>query len=201
MEFIETPIFTKRVMEILTDEEYRSLQLELLKNPKAGILISKGKGLRKYRWSASGKGKRGGARIIYYLYLLDEKIFMLFPYKKSDQEDLTSEQLKILINYGEGGSFMKDKDFQDLVRSIDQARDIHKGKLKPGRVFKFDPLEVKKIRIKLHVSQPEFAHMIGVNVSTLRNWEQKRTFPGGAARALLQIAAKKPRAVLEALYS
>ncbi len=96
---------------------------------------------------------------------------------------------------------MKDKDFQDLLRSIDQARDIHQEKHKPSRVFKFDPLEVKKIRNRLHVSQPEFAHMIGVNVSTLRNWEQRRTFPVGAARALLKIAAKKPQAVLEALHS
>lgn len=103
MEFIETSIFTKRVTEILTDDEYRFLQIELLKNPKAGILISRGKGLRKYRWSASGKGKRGGVRIIYYLYLLDEKIYMLFPYKKSDQGDLTFEQMKILINYVKEG--------------------------------------------------------------------------------------------------
>ena len=95
---------------------------------------------------------------------------------------------------------MKTSDFQELLKSIDQAREIRKGKRKPSRVFKFAPLEVKKIRDKLHVSQPEFALMIGVSVATLRNWEQGRTVPEGAARALLKVAAKKPRAVLEALH-
>lgn len=99
MEFIETPVFTKRIAEILTDEEYRSLQESLIKNPKAGRLIPHGKGLRKYRWSAAGKGKRGGARIIYYLYLSEDIIYMLFPYRKSDQADLTKEQTKVLIEY------------------------------------------------------------------------------------------------------
>lgn len=95
---------------------------------------------------------------------------------------------------------MKDNDFQDLLKSIDQMREIHKGNRKPSRVFKFAPVEVKKIRDKLHVSQPEFAIMIGVSVATLRNWEQGRTVPEGAAMALLKVAAKKPRAVLEALH-
>ncbi len=46
---------------------------------------------------------------------------------------------------------MKDKDFRDLLRSIDQAKAIHKGHLKPGRTAKFDPLEVKKIRNSLKI--------------------------------------------------
>ena len=92
---------------------------------------------------------------------------------------------------------MKDHDLQDLLKSIGQARKIHKGKRAPSRVFKFESLEVKKIRDKLRVSQPEFAIMIGVSVATLRNWEQGRTVPEGAARALLKVAAKEPSAVLE----
>ena len=103
MEFIETPVFTRRIAEILTDDEYRSLQEKLVENPMAGKLIPRGKGLRKYRWALSGRGKRGGARIIYYLYLSDDKIYMLFPYKKSDQGDLTAEQVKLLINYVKEG--------------------------------------------------------------------------------------------------
>ena len=103
MEFIETVVFTKRITEILTDEDYRFLQEKLVENPEAGRLIPKGKGLRKYRWAASGKGKSGGARIIYYFYLSEDKIYMLFPYKKSDQTDLTTEQMKILIEYVKEG--------------------------------------------------------------------------------------------------
>ena len=103
MEFIETPVFTKQIVDILTDDEYSSLQAHLVKHPKAGSLIPGAKGLRKYRWAISGKGKRGGVRIIYYLYLSDEKIYMLFPYKKSDQGDLTTAQTKALIEYVKEG--------------------------------------------------------------------------------------------------
>ena len=103
MEFIETPVFTRRISEILTDEEYRGLQEKLVENPKAGKLIPQGKGLRKYRWASSGKGKSGGIRVIYYLYLSEEKIYMLFPYKKSDQGDLTAEQTKALVAYVKEG--------------------------------------------------------------------------------------------------
>jgi hypothetical protein len=81
MQFIETSVFTKRIAEMLTDDEYHALQETLIQNPKAGPLIPGGKGLRKYRWAASGKGKRGGVRIIYYLYLPRIRFICSFPTK------------------------------------------------------------------------------------------------------------------------
>ena len=63
--------------------------------PSAGALIKGSGGLRKIRWSVRGEGKRGGLRIIYY-WDPPETIFLLFPYKKSEQEDLTPAQLKAL---------------------------------------------------------------------------------------------------------
>ena len=94
---------------------------------------------------------------------------------------------------------MKAKDFNDLLKSIEEAKAIRAGKHKPSRVVTFHPVEVKTIRRRLHVSQTQFAHLIGVSAATLRNWEQGRTYPEGAARALLKIAAHRPDAVLEAL--
>lgn len=103
MEIIETPIFTSKINEILSDDEYRRLQWDLAVNPEAGALIPGCHGLRKLRWKIPGKGKRGGLRVIYYWYTQDEKIYMLLPYKKSRQEDLTKKQLKILMEFVKDG--------------------------------------------------------------------------------------------------
>ena len=94
---------------------------------------------------------------------------------------------------------MKKKDFDKLVASVKQAGKIKRGKLKPTRVVRFKPADIKAIREKLDVSQSEFALMIGVSVSTLQNWEQGRRQPDGPARALLKVAAENPEAVAEAL--
>lgn len=96
MTFIETPLFTRIIKDFLPDEHYRLLQLTLLLRPEAGDLIRGSGGLRKIRWSIPGGGKRGGLRIIYYWDVSEDILYMLLPYKKSKQEDLTPEQLKIL---------------------------------------------------------------------------------------------------------
>jgi len=96
---------------------------------------------------------------------------------------------------------MKKELFEELIESVEQAGRIRKGLLKPSRVFKYRPVEVKRIRKKLHVSQSQFALMIGVSRSTLQNWEQGRREPGGPAKALLRVVDKNPKAVLEALQS
>ena len=103
MEIVETPVFTRKIKDVLSDDEYSKLQWALVINPEAGALITGGKGLRKLRWVIPGKGKRGGLRIIYYWYVRDEMIYLLFPYKKSEQEDLTKEQIKILNDYVKEG--------------------------------------------------------------------------------------------------
>lgn len=103
MELIETPVFTKKITDILSDEEYSELQWALVINPEAGSIIQGGRGIRKLRWALPGSGKRGGLRVIYYLYAQDEKIYLLLPYRKSEQEDLTNEQIKILSKYVKEG--------------------------------------------------------------------------------------------------
>ncbi len=103
MEIVETPILTRKIKDVLSDDEYSKLQWALVINPEAGAVIPGGRGLRKLRWVIPGKGKRGGLRIIYYWYTQDEKIYMLLPYKKSEQEDLAKEQIKILNEYVKEG--------------------------------------------------------------------------------------------------
>ena len=103
MEIIEAPIFTKRIGDILSDDEYGELQWALIANPVAGTVIPGGHGLRKLRWATTGGGKSGGLRVIYYCLMKDEKIYLIFPYKKSEQEDLTKAQLKVLSDYVKEG--------------------------------------------------------------------------------------------------
>jgi len=95
VEFIETPIFTREISKLLPDENCRQFQLFLWLRPEAGDLIRGSGGLRKVRWELPGRGKRGGLRIIYYWDAPDH-IFLLLPYQKSKQEDLTPDQLKRL---------------------------------------------------------------------------------------------------------
>jgi len=104
VEIIETPVFTRKIKDVLSDDEYGKLQWALVTNPEAGAVIPGSGGLRKLRWAISGRGKRGGLRVIYYWYTQDEKIYMLLPYKKSEQEDLTNEQMKILNKYVKDGA-------------------------------------------------------------------------------------------------
>jgi mRNA-degrading endonuclease RelE of RelBE toxin-antitoxin system len=101
MIFIETPIFTEDVLNLLSDEEYAEFQEYLATNPKAGDVIQQTGGLRKVRWSAQGKGKRGGVRIIYYHVTADSQIRLILIYKKGVKEDLTSEQKKMLCQLNE----------------------------------------------------------------------------------------------------
>ena len=98
MLFIETPIFTKLVTDLISDDEYRKIQLALVLRPEAGKIIPGSGGLRKIRWKSSGSGKRGGLRLIYFWDVPEDTIYMLIIYKKSNQEDLTPNQLKILRN-------------------------------------------------------------------------------------------------------
>ena len=96
MVIVETTVFTKLIKALMSDDEYRELQIALVSRPNLGDLIPGGGGLRKVRWSLPGQGKRGGVRIIYFWVVDDEHIRMLYVYPKGSQENLTQRQLKQL---------------------------------------------------------------------------------------------------------
>lgn len=101
MVIVETPIFTKRVLQTLKDDEYRALQAALVSSPSAGPVIPGGGGLRKLRWVGSGRGKRGGTRVIYRWFPEREQIVMLFMFLKQERDNLTALQLKQLRQVAE----------------------------------------------------------------------------------------------------
>ncbi len=76
---------------------------------------------------------------------------------------------------------------------LDGLRQLKRGEV--GRVINMPP--VATIRERTGLSQAKFASLLGVSVRTLQEWEQGRRAPSGAARTLLMVAAKNPRALLE----
>ena len=95
-EFIEAPFFTKALDRYLNDDEYSELQAHLNKYPDSGKVVPGSGGVRKLRWNAEGRGKRGGLRIIYYLRLARGQIWMLTLYGKSARENIPAHVLKAL---------------------------------------------------------------------------------------------------------
>ena len=95
MTFYETDIFTEQIVDLIDDDSYAELQSTLIANPDAGDLMPRSRGLRKVRWKAPGRGKRGGIRVIYYM-VHREEIFMLYAYAKNDREDITPDQTRRL---------------------------------------------------------------------------------------------------------
>jgi hypothetical protein len=91
MTVVETDTFLQRAKAILTESERADLIAYVASNPEAGEVIPGNGGARKIRWAVSGKGKRGGARTIYYhnesipLFILD-----IYANEKSDLRKLTS---------------------------------------------------------------------------------------------------------------
>jgi putative transcriptional regulator len=81
--------------------------------------------------------------------------------------------------------YMSDELFAELLESVREGGAILRGEKEPSRIF----------REHYALSQTEFAALLGISVKTLRNWEQGRRTPQGAARVLLQVAAKHPEAV------
>jgi hypothetical protein len=93
---VETRGFTRRICDLMPDDDYRMLQLELVRNPEAGRVIPGTGGLRKLRWAASGRGRRGGARVIYYWHAESRQVLMLFVFAKNERDDLTAAQRRAL---------------------------------------------------------------------------------------------------------
>ncbi|MDD3328809.1 MAG: type II toxin-antitoxin system RelE/ParE family toxin [Zoogloea sp.] len=102
MVFIELTPFQAFRRENWTDEDLRGLQSVLIERPDAGPLIPGAGGLRKLRWAMPGRGKRGGARVIYYWRTAADVVYLVFAYAKNDQEDLTPEQARQLGRLIEG---------------------------------------------------------------------------------------------------
>jgi len=95
---------------------------------------------------------------------------------------------------------MTDEMFAELVASVREGRAILRNESAPSRSFMLDRLDIRRIREGYGLSQTEFASLLGISVSTLRNWEQGRRQPEGPALVLLQVAARHPDAVWDVVH-
>lgn len=91
--------------------------------------------------------------------------------------------------------YMNDELFSELMDSVREGGAILRGEKEASRTLTLEAPNVKQIREDYNLSQTEFAALLGISVKTLQNWEQGRRNPHGAARVLLQVAAKHPDAV------
>lgn len=97
---------------------------------------------------------------------------------------------------------MDNSHFEKLLKGVREMKRHAAGKAVRGaRITKLDEPDIRAIRRAANISQTQFAELIGVNVRTLQNWEQRRTRPSGPARVLLKIVASNPKSAIEALHS
>ena len=92
--FIESPQFTKLVQDYLTDDDYAKLQQALIEDPEIGSVIRGSGGVRKLRWAAPGRGKRGGYRVIYYLARPKGVVWMLTMYPNNVADSIPAHVLR-----------------------------------------------------------------------------------------------------------
>ena len=93
---IETPVYAGKVKRILTDDERDAFAVFIAQKPMAGSVVRGSGGVRKVRWAQKGKGKSGGARVIYYNRLENGEIWLLTIYAKSDRSTIPSRELKLI---------------------------------------------------------------------------------------------------------
>lgn len=96
MVFAETPVFTELVTALWSDDELAAFQQFLVQHPDAGDVVEGSGGVRKVRWKMPGRGKRGGARIVYFWAQRRHQILLLLIYTKSKQDDLTEDQKAVV---------------------------------------------------------------------------------------------------------
>ena len=96
LEFIYTPMFEAGAKGLLDDEDMRHLEVGLLHDPRLGDVIPGTGGVRKARAALPGRGKRGGARIIYFFAAVRGRIYFLLAYAKNRRADLTPADKRAL---------------------------------------------------------------------------------------------------------
>ena len=212
---------SKRSGGHLQREELEQLREEQSVLRQLGSVVAGTGGLRKFRHGAKGKGKRAGARVIYY-YGDHMPIFLIAIYAKSEKTDMSNAEKKAAKNRGRVEHRIQSKTANsETARCIEYAKEqiimARKSKIIEGlkeavRYARGDhasgrahtvnvpvPLDVKAIRQRKGLTQKAFATKYGFSLGTLKNFEQGHRAPVGASLTLLRVIEKYPDAVEAAL--
>ncbi len=96
LEFVYTPLFLASARGLLDDEALRQSEITLLVDPGVGDVVPGAGGIRKVRATLPGRGKRGGARLVYLYVEVRGTVYMLLVYAKNEQVDLSSAEKRAL---------------------------------------------------------------------------------------------------------
>ena len=183
--FIETPTFAEKIDKIATQTEIYELQNELPRNPSKGDLVKGTGGARKIRMKLSGKGKSGGARIIYYFVDLQGEIWFLDVYLKSAKADISENEKRYCIDLSRRQFMAHSNKYrvtaisENGIRNVSHLTEIELQKLRAKRLQKIRKEE-------LGLTQKLLADAIGVNLRTLQDWEIGRSPMPKAVEILLE---------------
>ena len=126
--FRETKNFTKQIVNLVSDDDFAKFQRLLIQIPEAGKLIPGGGGIRKIRFPAKGKGKRGGARLIYYFAVLKEKIFLLENTRYNTDEQ--SKDPKIRLELAKSYAYLGDAFVDEAIAKLKAKSDTSEVEIK-----------------------------------------------------------------------
>lgn len=92
----ETPLFVRQAADVWDEDERTEFVNFIAANPAAGDVIPETGGVRKVRWSRSGGGKRGGARVVYFYHDASRPLYLLLVYAKARRENLTPDEKRMV---------------------------------------------------------------------------------------------------------
>ena len=204
---VETPHYLADAERLFTAEERAAIVDRVATDPRCGVVIPGSGGIRKLRFGFGGRGKRGGARVIYLFGGDDVPVFLLAAFAKNEKADLTAAERTSFWEAGRQDACrlsetpMSKRAFEKIKAGLDDARAYLDGSAdkRRYRVHVPETVDVKKIRTRLGLSQQAFAATYGFALSAVRDWEQGRRRPERSARILLKIVQKEPEAVTRAL--
>jgi len=95
---VETRSFTLKAKKLFDDEGLKDLMAMLAQDPCCGVLLEGTGGIRKVRFGLEGRGKRGGARVVYYYHSDEIPLFLLTVFAKNEKDNLTAAERHALAD-------------------------------------------------------------------------------------------------------